>query len=61
MSKATANWERIGDRFYRKIELYTNVFDADVELENYSVTGAPFSGAVGNKQLLAAFNHVRRI
>lgn len=42
-----ANWERIGDRFYRKIQLYDDVFDADLELENYTVTGAPYSGAVG--------------
>ncbi|EME47796.1 hypothetical protein DOTSEDRAFT_78000 [Dothistroma septosporum NZE10] len=41
-----ANWERIGDRFYRKIQLYDNLFDPDLELENYTVTGAPYSGAV---------------
>lgn len=47
MSKPTADWERVGDRFYRKTQLYTSVFDADLELENYIVTGAPYSGAVG--------------
>lgn len=47
MSKPTADWERIGDRFYRKIQLYTSVFDQDLELENYVVAGAPLSGAVG--------------
>ena len=47
MAKATAGWERIGDRFYRKIELYRDVFDPDLELENYTVSGAPYSGAVG--------------
>ncbi|USW50105.1 Putative vacuolar protein sorting-associated protein [Septoria linicola] len=46
MAKATAGWERIGDRFYRKIELYRDVFDPDLELENYTVSGAPYSGAV---------------
>jgi hypothetical protein len=47
MSKATADWVRVGDRFYRKTELYTSVFDPDLELENYIVVGAPYSGAVG--------------
>ncbi|KAL1304186.1 hypothetical protein AAFC00_000609 [Neodothiora populina] len=46
MSKPTADWERIGDRFYRKVQLYTSVFDADLELENYVVAGAPLSGAI---------------
>ena len=47
MSKPTANWEKVGDKFYRKIPLYSAVFDADLELENYNVVGAPYSGAVG--------------
>lgn len=47
MSKPTANWEKLGDKFYRKIQLYTAVFDQDLELENYNVVGAPYSGAVG--------------
>jgi len=47
MSKPTADWERVGDRFYRKTQLYTSVFDPELELENYVVTGAPYSGAVG--------------
>ena len=47
MSKPTANWEKVGDKFYRKIQLYTAVFDQDLELENYNVVGAPYSGAVG--------------
>ncbi|KAF2646353.1 vacuolar protein sorting-associated protein 16 [Massarina eburnea CBS 473.64] len=46
MSKATANWEKLGNKFYRKIQLYTAVFDQDLELENYNVVGAPYSGAV---------------
>ncbi|KAF2011221.1 vacuolar protein sorting-associated protein 16 [Aaosphaeria arxii CBS 175.79] len=46
MSKPTANWEKLGDKFYRKIQLYTAVFDQDLELENYNVVGAPYSGAV---------------
>ncbi|KAF2087830.1 vacuolar protein-like protein sorting vps16 [Saccharata proteae CBS 121410] len=46
MPKPTADWERVGDRFYRKVQLYTDVFDQDLELENYLVVGAPYSGAV---------------
>jgi vacuolar protein sorting-associated protein 16 len=51
MSKPTANWEKLGDKFYRKIQLYTAVFDQDLELENYHVVGAPYSGAVGRPTL----------
>lgn len=47
MSKPTANWEKVGDRFYRKVQLYTAVFDQDLELDKYNVVGAPYSGAVG--------------
>ena len=47
MSKATADWERVGDRFYRKIQLYAPVLDPDLELDNHFVVGAPYSGAVG--------------
>lgn len=43
----TADWEKVGDRFYRKIQLYTAVFDQDLELENHVVAGAPYGGAVG--------------
>jgi hypothetical protein len=47
MSKPTADWRRIGDRFYRMVQLYADVFDPSIELEHYTVTGAPYSGAVG--------------
>ena len=46
MSKATADWERVGDRFYRKTQLYTSVFDPELELENHVLVGAPLAGAV---------------
>ncbi|KAL9590998.1 MAG: hypothetical protein Q9203_000194 [Teloschistes exilis] len=46
MSSPTANWEKVGDRFYRKIKLYDAVFDQDLELENYIVAGAPYGGAI---------------
>ena len=47
MSNPTADWERVGDRFYRKIKLYDAVFDQDLELENYVIVGAPCGGAIG--------------
>ncbi|KAI9847664.1 MAG: hypothetical protein M1838_000810 [Thelocarpon superellum] len=42
----TADWDKVGDRFYRKVQLYTNVFDQDLELENYLIAGAPCGGAI---------------
>ena len=47
MSSPTAEWDRLGDGFYRKVQLYTGVFDDDLELDNYVVAGAPYSGALG--------------
>ena len=41
-----AGWEKIDDQFYRKIQLYEQVFDPDLELENYFVAGAPYGGAL---------------
>ncbi|KUI54396.1 hypothetical protein VP1G_01813 [Cytospora mali] len=42
----TAGWEKVGDRFYRKTQLYTAVFDLDLDLDSYFVAGAPYGGAV---------------
>lgn len=43
----TAGWEKVGDKFYRKTQLYTAVFDQDLDLDNYIVAGAPYGGAIG--------------
>lgn len=43
----TAGWERVGDQYYRKVQLYDGVFDQDLELENYIIVGAPYGGALG--------------
>jgi vacuolar protein sorting-associated protein 16 len=42
----TAGWERLGERFYRKTQLYTAVFDQDLDLDKYTVVSAPYGGAV---------------
>ncbi|KAI1094369.1 vacuolar protein sorting-associated protein 16 [Rostrohypoxylon terebratum] len=42
----TAGWEKVGDRFYRKTQLYTAIFDQDLDLDNYIVAGAPYGGAI---------------
>lgn len=43
----TAGWEQVGERFYRKTQLYTNIFDQDLDLNIYLVAGAPYAGALG--------------
>lgn len=43
----TAGWEQLGERFYRKIQLYTQVFDQDLDLDHFHVAGAPYGGAIG--------------
>ncbi|KAA8652722.1 tethering complex subunit VPS16 [Aspergillus tanneri] len=45
-SNPLANWEKLGDSFYRKVPIYDAVFDDDVQLENYIVVGAPYGGAI---------------
>ncbi|KAF7586034.1 hypothetical protein BBP40_009651 [Aspergillus hancockii] len=45
-SNPLSNWEKLGDSFYRKVPIYDAIFDEDVELENYIVTGAPYGGAL---------------
>ncbi|KAI9719917.1 MAG: hypothetical protein M1828_006047 [Chrysothrix sp. TS-e1954] len=46
MSKPTAGWDRIGDGFYRRVSLYSDIFDTDLDLSNYLISGAPYSGAL---------------
>lgn len=46
-SNPLANWDKLGDSFYRRVSVYDAIFDEDVELENYLVTGAPYGGAIG--------------
>ena len=48
-SNPRANWEKVGDQFYRKIRIYDAVFDEDLELENFIIAGAPYGGAIGNR------------
>ena len=47
MSNPTADWEKVSDRYYRKIKLYDAIFDQDLELENYVIASAPYGGAIG--------------
>ncbi|KAK1237919.1 hypothetical protein MKX08_002498 [Trichoderma sp. CBMAI-0020] len=43
---ARADWERVGDKWFRKTEQYTAVFGQDLDLDGYIVTGAPYGGAL---------------
>lgn len=55
MSNPTAEWEKVEDRFYRKVKLYDAIFDQDLELENYVIAGAPCAGAIGMPQTSASY------
>lgn len=44
---ARADWESVGDKWFRKTQQYTEVFDEDLDLDNYLVAGAPYAGALG--------------
>jgi len=43
----TADWEAVSDTFYRKVQLYTALWDADFNLNDYFLRGAPYGGALG--------------
>ena len=55
MASPTIGWERVGDRYYRKVKLYDAIFDQDLELENYIIAGAPYAGAIGTQKYLQLF------
>ncbi|KAF8446468.1 Vps16, N-terminal region-domain-containing protein [Terfezia claveryi] len=42
----TADWEAVSDTFYRKVQLYTALWDADFNLNDYFLRGAPYGGAL---------------
>ncbi|KAI9890737.1 MAG: hypothetical protein M1814_003667 [Vezdaea aestivalis] len=46
MTSATSDWEQAGDQYFRRVQLYKDVFDEDLELENYIVVGAQCGGAL---------------
>ncbi|XP_044717507.1 uncharacterized protein HRG_09015 [Hirsutella rhossiliensis] len=43
---ARADWESVGDKWFRKTQQYTAVFDQELDLDNYFVAGAPYAGAL---------------
>ena len=47
MSGPTADWERVGDSFYRKIKFYEAILDPELELEYHVIAGAVYGGALG--------------
>ena len=61
MASATADWDRVGDRYYRKVKLYDAVFDQDLELENYIIAGAPYGGAIGTSETCGCLLSLRLI
>ncbi|MCJ1231984.1 hypothetical protein MMC12_008665, partial [Toensbergia leucococca] len=46
MANPTADWERVGGQYYRKVKLYDAVFDQDLELENYIIAASLYGGAI---------------
>jgi len=42
---ATADWEVLEDKYYRKLLLYSEIFPT-LDLSHYLIAGAPYSGAI---------------
>ncbi|CUS14045.1 unnamed protein product [Tuber aestivum] len=45
-NSATTGWERVEDKYYRTIQLYSALWDPDFDLSDYIVVGAPYGGAL---------------
>ena len=58
VSHPRANWESVGSKWFRKTQLYTAVFDQDLDLDNYIVACAPYAGALGMLLLFTICGHV---
>lgn len=43
---ARADWEPVGERWFRKTEHYSNLFDDDLDLNHFLLVGAPYGGAL---------------
>ncbi|PHH63476.1 hypothetical protein CDD81_5757 [Ophiocordyceps australis] len=43
---ARADWESVGDKWFRKTQQYTAVFDQDLDLDNFIIAGALYAGAL---------------
>lgn len=50
---AKAEWERVGERWFRKTQQYTSIFDESLDLDNYIVAAAPYGGALGMPPFIA--------
>ncbi|PNY28754.1 vacuolar protein sorting-associated protein 16, partial [Tolypocladium capitatum] len=43
---ARADWESVGEKWFRKTQQYTAVFDQDLDLDNHIIAGASYAGAL---------------
>lgn len=41
-------WNQMGDRFYRKFEVYQMSWGADMDVSKYILAGAPHGGPIGD-------------
>lgn len=46
---ATADWEPVENAYYRKVQLYSSLWEdqPDFDPSDYHFAGAPYSGALG--------------
>lgn len=47
---ARADWESLGEKWFRRTQQYTAVFDQDLDLDNHVIAGAPYAGALGKSR-----------
>lgn len=60
MSAPTADWEKVGDSFYRKIKFYEAILDPELELEYHVIAGALYGGAIGTSIRSICAEHTDR-
>lgn len=52
MSLQTANWNYLGNQFYKKFEICQMLWNGIINLEDYVIAAAPYGGPIGMRTVM---------
>lgn len=52
MSLQTANWNYLGNQFYKKFEICQMLWNGIINLEDYVIAAAPYGGPIGRCRIV---------